>query len=143
MLPESFDDADQQLLALVAWKEARGEGSAGMEAVMCVCVNRVGAPGFPSTLHDVIFQKNAFTSISVPSDPEYGLQPDAMDPQWRVAQQLAFAILNGDVPDTTGGACYYANLAHTPEDGWFYRNIVLDSAAHPETVVVGKQTFYR
>ena len=53
----TFDNVDVDNLALVTWKEARGEGVEGCRAVMHVIANRVGAKDFPSTLHNVIYQK--------------------------------------------------------------------------------------
>lgn len=138
----TYDDDDLHNLALVGWKEARGEGSQGMQAVMCVCVNRVGASGFPATLHDVIFQKNAFSSMSRPSDPQYNLEPNPDDLSWRDAQQLALATLNESNSDITNGACYYANLATMDVNGWFARNIVANTDDHPQVATIGRHTFF-
>jgi N-acetylmuramoyl-L-alanine amidase len=143
----TYDADDVQSLALCAFKEARGEGSTGMEAVMDVCVNRVGAPDFPATLHAVIYQKNAFTSMSRSDDPQFNLDPstltDAADiALWRVAQNLAAAVLDGSLPDITGGARYYANLATMQPDGWFAHVIVAHPETHPPTVVIGRHSFF-
>ena len=58
----TFDQLDLDNLALVAWKEARGDGNDAMLAIMHICLNRISYPGFPTALHEVIYQKNAFTS---------------------------------------------------------------------------------
>ena len=135
-----MDQDDLNSLALVAWKEARGDGQIAMDAVMHVILNRVGAVGFPHTLHDVIFQKNAFSSMTVPTDKEFNLQPTPGDPQF------AFCMLTARMaqtdPDPTLGAKYYANLAHVTS-GWFMNHILNNPTEHPQTAVIGKQTFYR
>jgi N-acetylmuramoyl-L-alanine amidase len=135
----TLDQNDIDSLALVTWKEARGEGNEGMQAVMHVIFNRVGAPGFPKTLHDVIYQKNAFTSMSVISDPEFNLEPHSLDPQFAYCEELAPNIQ--DDADVTNGAHYYADLKYTTS-GWFFRNIVQNPTEHPQTAVIGRHTFY-
>jgi spore germination cell wall hydrolase CwlJ-like protein len=44
-----------------------------MNAVAHVIFNRIGAPGFAATLHEVIYGKNQFSSMSISTDPEYNL----------------------------------------------------------------------
>ena len=140
----SYDSNDISSAALCTWKEARGEGVDGMRAVLHCIVNRVGAPGFAHTLHDVIYGKNQFTSMSVPSDPEFNLDPtndDDDDPAfiWSEAQRLATEVLNGGDIDITLAAHYYANEAHVG-DGWYRKNVI-DNPEHPVTVVLGNHTF--
>ena len=136
-----YDQDDLNNLALVTWKEARGEGNDGMRAVMHVIINRVGTVGFPHTLHDVIFQKNAFTSMSVPTDPEFNLQPQEGDVQYAYCQNLAVQVLNGTDPDLTANSHYYADLKYTTS-GWFFRNIVQNPTQHPHKATIGRQDFY-
>lgn len=142
----NFDNLDVDNLALVTWKEARGEGLEGCRAVMHVIVNRVGAKDFPTTLHNVIYQKNAFTSMSVSSDPEFNLKPNVGDTIYAACENLAQLVLSGRDPDVTNGAHYYANLKNTTS-GWFFRNISgpdgKGTREHPVTVTIGHHTFYR
>jgi spore germination cell wall hydrolase CwlJ-like protein len=136
-----FDQTDQDNLSLVTWKEARGEGNEGMQAVMHVIVNRVGHPGFAHTLHDVIYGKNQFTSMSVSSDPEFNLTPKQGDPQYAFCESLCPAVLSGTDTDVTMGAHYYADLKYTTS-GWFFRNIVNNPTDHPQVASIGRHTFY-
>lgn len=138
----TYDDNDIHSLALVGWKEARGEGSVGIQAVMHVILNRVGTVGFAHTLHDVIYGKNQFTSMSVPSDPEFNLQPKPGDVLFAASVSLAKNILAGVDPDNTNGAHYYANLK-TASSGWFVNHIVDDPINHPQTAVIGHHTFFK
>lgn len=132
--------------ALCIWKEARGEGTEGMRAVGHVIKNRIGAIGFPRDLHSVIYQPNAFTSMSVPNDPEYALIPLNEDTQFAFCKALVPAILSGTDPDLTNGACYYANLRDVTS-GWFSRHISGPDGQgmpnHPLLATIGHQKFYR
>lgn len=134
-----YDQDDINNLALVTWKESRGEGADGMRAVMHVIVNRVAAPGFPKTIHDVIFQKYAFSSMTVPTDKEFTLQPKSPDSQYDYCVCAAPAVLSGSDPDITKGAVYYSNEDEITS-GW-YRRVIIDSGRFPITVKIGKQTF--
>lgn len=136
-----YDDNDIHSAALCAWKEARGEGAPGMQAVLCVLKNRVGFTGFRQDLHDVIYGKNQFTSMSVPSDPEFNLEPVANDELFGTAMSLAKGVFDGSLGDITKGAHYYANL-HTASSGWFYDHIVLNTKEHPLTNQIGRHTFF-
>jgi N-acetylmuramoyl-L-alanine amidase len=138
-----LDQDDVSNLALCAWKEARGDGDEAMQAVMHVIFNRVGAVGFPRTIHDVIYQKNAFTSMSVSSDPEYNLKPLDGDPQYAYCIEIANAIQSD--PDVTNGAHYYENEA-TATSGWFGRVIAgpdgQGTTEHPLVASIGHQVFF-
>lgn len=138
----TFDVMDIENLALCAWKEARGEGLDGCRAVMHVIVNRVGFPGFGKTLHDVIYGRNQFTSMSVPSDPEFNLEPKLGDTIYPACELWAEKVLSGTDPDLTNGAHFYANLK-TATSGWFVNHIVNDKVNHPQTAVIGKHTFFK
>jgi N-acetylmuramoyl-L-alanine amidase len=140
-----YDNNDVYSMALCVWKESRGEGTIGMQAVAHVIKNRIGAVGFPKTLHDVIFQKNAFTSMSVASDPEFNLIPPPGDTQFAYCATLCPQVLNGADPDPTDGAHYYENAA-TATSGWFGRVIAgpdgNGTEEHPFLEQVGHQRFY-
>jgi spore germination cell wall hydrolase CwlJ-like protein len=144
-----YDQNDVTSAALCAWKEAREDGSTGMHAVLHCIKNRVGFPGFAHTLHDIIYGKNQFTSMSVPNDPEFNLDPG--DPKkvsnedfilYQASLRLADTVLNTDDADPTSNAHYYEN-PKTATSGWFSRVIVGDPVNHPMTVKILHHTFYR
>jgi spore germination cell wall hydrolase CwlJ-like protein len=116
-----------------------------MTAVAHVIFNRVGAPGFANTLHEVIYGKNQFSSMSISTDPEYNLAaPEPTDPDYPsycTAMSIVNAIAAGTESDPTGGALYYANLAECTS-GWFFHHIVNDPANHPLRATLGHQVFY-
>lgn len=141
----TLDDADRYSLRLVGWKEARGDGIGAVFAVMQVVLNRVGQTGFAATLHDVIFGKNQFTSMSVPTDPEFNLAPPAADPVWVATAYVADNISGAD--DPTGGALYYQNPRTAQAGGWFERHISGPAPwnglpGHPLLVTIGHHYFY-
>jgi spore germination cell wall hydrolase CwlJ-like protein len=129
-------------MALCMWKEARGDGLFACRAVGWVIFNRVGKPGFAHTLHDVIYGKDQFSSMSLTSDPEFNLEPPTGDQIFPACAALAEGILTGQDTDCTGGALWYANLK-TATSGWFFRTIVQNPSEHPQTVVIGQQTFFK
>lgn len=144
-----FDADDIESAATCAWKEARGEGEEGMRGVLCVLKNRVGQPGFAEDLHGVIYGKNQFTSMSVPSDPEFNLQPAVNDEAFITATQMAKEIFGvyappelPGPPDITNGAHYYANLHNIDKNGWFYKEIVLATYGHQITAQIEHHTFF-
>ena len=137
----SADDLDN--LCLCCWKEARGEGQEGLRAVMHVILNRAKNwyKMSPDPIHSAVYGKNQFTSMSVPSDPEFNLEPKDGDPQYTYCVGLAPDVLAETDPDPTNGALYYADLKYVTS-GWFVRNIVQQPATHPQTAVIGRHTFY-
>lgn len=142
---EIFDDDDVKDLALMGWKEARGEGLEGVRAVMHVANNRVGSSGFPHTLYGVIYGKNQFSSMSIQTDPQYHLSPPFGDGLWSACCRLSQAILAKQDADITLGARYYANIA-TATSGWFFTHISgpdgLGVGEHKLIVKIGKHNFY-
>lgn len=59
----SLTDEEIDLLALVAMAEAEGEPEEGKRLVIDTILNRVDHEHFPDTIHDVIYQPKAFTSM--------------------------------------------------------------------------------
>lgn len=57
---------DIELLACLAWREARGEKILGMRLVVEVVLNRVLNEHFPDNIYDVLYQPGQFT-------PDYGV----------------------------------------------------------------------
>ena len=57
---------DIELLACLAWREARGEKMLGMRLVIEVVFNRVLSDKFPNTIYDMLYQPGQFA-------PDYGV----------------------------------------------------------------------
>lgn len=141
--------ADEFMLGLTLYREARGEGRTGMIAVGCVVRNRMAKNGTSAYIE--IVKPAQFTSISVHTDPEIALWPAEADPLWQSATFLAPSILDGSLSDITGGATLYYNPASIPPG----KTITLLSgisvrfpatwnlAAVAQTVQIGAHVFFR
>ncbi len=138
-----YDGNDIDSMRLCGWREARGEGPDGIRAVMHVLLNRAvrwyGAHS--ESIHTAIYAKNQFTSMSVPTDPEYHLMPAPDDPLYASLADMAVEVLDGSDDDLTNGALYYVN-PHTMTSGWFRDNIIDQPATHPETARIGHHIFF-
>ena len=135
------------LLALCVWREARGEGEAGMRAVGHVIRNRVFAK--QGDWVKVVTAPNQFTSINppktregFPKDGQTVLWPANDDTRFLKAQELAHSIFSGQDQDLTGGALYYANLVDIETGGWFEREILGHPEKYPRTALIGRHTFF-
>lgn len=56
----SITAEDIELLARLAWREARGENTLGMRLVVEAVLNRVLSEHFPDTIYDVLYQPGHF-----------------------------------------------------------------------------------
>ncbi len=141
----NYTPEDVELLAKCGYLEAAGEGIFGVYCVMHVIVNRVGVSGFPKTLHEVIYQPNAFSWTRADNKEHDKVIPD--DAVWRACLADAPFVLQGDA-DPVHGACYYANLETLDKGGWFVRHISgIDGLGllpgHEFVIKVGRHSFYR
>lgn len=108
----SYTQAEWDMLAQVVYGEARGESYTGQVAVAAVVLNRVENDDFPDTMHEVVFQQNAFTCVS---DGQYYLTPN------RTAYQAALDAMHG--ADPTGGCLYYWNPV-TASSSWIWTRTI-------------------
>lgn len=131
---------DVELLAKCGWLEARGDGAGSCYAVMHVVMNRVKSIGFPKTIHDVIYQTNAF-SWTRPTDPQYGLEPSPHDAVWASCLYMSASVISGD-SDPVLGAVWYANLKTITPGGWFQKNILDHPEKHPLRIKIGQHSFF-
>lgn len=131
---------DIAMLSFVVWKEASGEGVAGMSGVAHVIWNR--AQKYKTSVYEQCVAKNQFSSVSVLGDPGTVRWPHETDPSWTIAQQIAQNFANsGQVNDPTKGALYYEN-PKVATSVWFKANIVNNPIQHPRTATIGDHVFY-
>ncbi|MBS3975746.1 MAG: LysM peptidoglycan-binding domain-containing protein [Syntrophomonadaceae bacterium] len=110
---------DINMLARAVYGEARGEPYKGQVAVAAVILNRVKSPDFPSTIAGVIYQPDAFCSVS---DGQFYLEPN------EVAFSAARAALSGW--DPSGNALFFWN-AKTATSRWIWsRPIIVQIGNH-------------
>jgi len=122
---------DNTLLARVMFAEAAGYPNA-YPPVGWSIVNRVGAPGFPKTLSGVIYQQDSngnyeFNGVGSPLWNEAGDPSDLTGPNaasYAQALTVANGILDGTIPDPTGGAEYfYSSQSGAPPGGFFANDL--------------------
>jgi N-acetylmuramoyl-L-alanine amidase len=79
------DQEDCYWLALTAHREARGEGAAGMLAVMQVVMERVFDQRWPNTVPEVVLQPKQFSCFN-PGDPNSRVFLRDNDLAWDLAE---------------------------------------------------------
>jgi N-acetylmuramoyl-L-alanine amidase len=135
MTPQDYEKC---LLALVMWREARGEGSPGMVAVGCVIRNRVKAGWYRGSWTENITHRNEFTSMSVLGDPGTVAYFMGGSESGRAAMSIADSLYSGTQPDVTNGALFYENPAIATSK-WFIDNV---RNKRPKVAEIGQHVFY-
>ena len=110
---------DVDMLARLIHAEAQAEPYTGKVAVGAVVLNRTRAPGFPNSVAGVIYQPQAFESVS--NGWFYRAAANT-------SYQAARAAVSGW--DPTGGAIYFFNPAKTRNRFIWSRTIVLRIGNH-------------
>lgn len=144
-LARSWGDAG--VAARTAWGEARGEGDAGLIAVLWCIRNRVdldlghdGKPDWWGEGYAGVCLARAQFSCWLSSDPnrsKMAALPDT-DPVLMHVTELARRVISGAVPDPTRGATHYLTRAAylaTPPDHWCH--------TRPACAQIGHHLFFR
>lgn len=117
--PQGWGD-ESDLLARVVMGEATGEPFTGMVAVAAVIINRTKDPAFPPTLSGVIYDPDAFESVT--NGLIWSMEPT--DEMYRAAE----LALNGY--DPTYGCTFFWN-PYKPVSPWIWsRPIVIQIGNH-------------
>ena len=99
--------SDVALLALVIWREARGESPDGQLAVGCSIRNRVNQPGWwGHDYHSVILKPWQYSSFNR-NDPNSEKWPVDGSQSETSCLSAASAVIVGNTPDLTDGATHY------------------------------------
>lgn len=127
---------DIQNLAWTMLGEAYPGDTAGMSAVGNTVLNRLNSGGYGSTISQIVLAPNQYAAWGVGSQAaSQGNHPDTRFPvgsaQYQQAYDLAQQLINGTVPDNTGGAVNYRQT--TPGTRW--------AEGAPGTVSIGGNTF--
>ncbi|HEX8570082.1 MAG TPA: cell wall hydrolase [Caulobacteraceae bacterium] len=120
-------------LAKGVYFEARGEGTAGMEAVAQVIVNRARHPSFPKSICGVIYQgagKGRGCQFSFACDGS--MRKGVSGPLWDRARQIAGRTLDGEVRSPVGTATFFHATRISPN----WRGLT-------RVATVGRHVFYR
>ena len=133
--PPEFDiftisQADMHCLAHAIYYEARGERYVGMLAVANVIMNRVSDPDYPKTVCEVTRQRTRTTCQFEYYCKVGNRIPRYDDPQWQMANDLAFQVMSGNKPDITDGATRF--------------HAISGSTGHARNAIrIGSHLFYR
>ncbi len=120
-------------MARTIYGEARGEGTKGMQAVANVIMNRVSKGGwYGATIKDVVLKPYQFSCWN-DNDVNKTVIINASDKQLSTAKNIAQNVVNGNLPDITGGATNYHANNICPQ--W--------SLSMTKTVSIGKHIFYK
>ena len=103
-----MDSYELIMLALVLWREARGESLDAKRAVAWSIRNRVRKPSWwGKDWIEVITKKFQYTSMTFAGDPNLVLWPRSIDLNWQGALSIATEVMAGQGSDPTGGATHY------------------------------------
>lgn len=95
---------DLYILALMLWREARGQTQSAIVAVGAVARNRTLTRHLSYT--EVVLQPYQFSSFNR-NDPQYHKYPEFYDPIWAQCLSTAEGIIKNELADPTGGAVNY------------------------------------
>lgn len=131
----SIGDWHKALLALVVWREARGEVLAAKIGVACSIRNRVLADKVgPNRWAAVICERDQYSSMTYHGDPNLVEWPGEDDASWTACMVVAEQVINWQIADNTGGAVNYVNLS-VDQPAWAH--------TMKETCKIGAQTFFK
>ena len=122
------------MLALLVWREARGESRAARVAVAGTVLNRVRRPSWwGDSILSVVFKKWQYSSLTDPHDPQLTTWPSSFDQVWLECLEVAANVLDGTDHTTMPGA-----------DSYFDRSIPAPAWATPNIYVgqIGRLRFY-
>ncbi len=123
-------------MAKTIWGEARGEGAQGMQAVANVIMNRVDRGGwYGASVKDVVLKPLQFSCWNA-NDPNRAKIDRLTEADLATSGALTIArqVMNGQLPDITGGATEYHSIRIKPNWNW-------DKLE--KTVQIGNHVFYR
>lgn len=125
---------DVVFLALVTWREARGEPHLGKIAVAQSVLNRVRRPSWwGNSVLAVITKKWQYSSMTDPHDLQLDTWPREDDVRWHECMSIARGCLDGSLDNPAPGA-----------DSYFADTIAPPRWADPKKFVVkiGHHAFY-
>lgn len=136
----TVDDYAKSLLAIVIWREARGDGLDAMRAVAHVISNRA-YKWHHGDFINTITSPNQFSSMTIRGDSQTVLWPNDTVTEQELFN-LVESVFSGSDVDNTNGALFYARededlLKSSP---WYVHNII-SNPKHPIVAKIGTQTF--
>jgi spore germination cell wall hydrolase CwlJ-like protein len=133
--PSGKGDLDNAITCLsrtIYW-EARGDGTAGMEAIANVVMNRLGHEGFPDTVCKVVKEGRKEGVCQFTWWCDHRSDAAKNEKSYAIAKEISRKALNRQLPDRTGGALYFHQRKVTPT--W--------SKRYNKTAEIGQLVFYK
>lgn len=110
-----YSTYEQAMLALLVWREARGEVRQAKIAVAFSVLNRVDNPKWWGTsLGAVIAKKWQYSSMAAPGDPNLIQYPLPHDLSFQDSMSAVNAVLTGTVRNPVPGADSYFDVSISP-----------------------------
>jgi len=109
---------DTVFLALVIWREARGETVIGQRGVAYSILNRVEKPSWwGNDIQSVLFKKWQYSSITDPKDPQLTKWPASHNEAWQHCFMVAVDVISHSVENPVIGADSYFDIS-IPNPKW-------------------------
>jgi len=108
-------DEEIELLCDLVFAEASVMSFKGKSMISSVVINRVLSDEFPDNLHDVVYQKNAFSVVNDGSLGDYDMNDEYTK---MVYEKTKEAVVLSLVQDTSNGALYFLNVDLCYEQGY-------------------------
>jgi len=109
---------DTVFLALVVWREARGESVECQTAVAYSIMNRVERPSWwGKDVQSVITKKWQYSSMTAPQDPQLSTWPKSESLSWQECFRATVNVLNEDVKNPVPHADSYFDIS-IPNPVW-------------------------
>lgn len=124
-----------EIVPLTIWREARGEGPEGMNAVLHVIHNRTNDKRYSSDPERVCLQPYQFSCWNS-ADPQRALYPKGTDQLFQIALDLIAKLVVSSNNDPTNGALYYVNPKAITGANPFANNKFV------QTAIIGNHVFY-
>lgn len=117
--------ANKVFLALVLWREARGEAHQTKIAVANTIMTRVKNPGWwGKDVLSVLFKKWQYSSMTDPHDAQLSRWPDGADATFWECMQIANDAVEGTLPDYAPGADSYYDTSIPPPSWATKENLI-------------------
>ena len=111
------DYSEITFMALVIWREARGESMPGQIAVAHSIMNRVAKPcWWGKTVMEVLFKKWQYSSMTDPNDRQLTTWP-SNGPLWHQCLTIAHDVYYGKMENPVVGADSYHDIS-IPSPKW-------------------------
>lgn len=111
----SQDVVEKVCLAMVIWREARGETIEGKEAVASSIIDRVNKPAWwGKDVMSVIFKKWQYSSMTDPKDRQLTTWPQKDSVDWIECLRVADDAIDGRLISPVPGADSYHDTSIAP-----------------------------